>query len=164
MISGWKVPESKLSIKNAPYPEEKTEIPQKLYDDLEYCLSKGTKEELKWTKIVASKMQTEVTDSSVAWTSHHSKESRDKSDKSRTINSILPIIDNVSHDVHFQSHIMKVATDYTNYLNPGQRTIGCSDCPLYALKKKIQLANPTRVLRCPPPPLKNVCPPWDRNP
>ena len=42
-----KVPESKLSIKNAPYPEEKTEIPQKLYDDLEDCLSKGTKEELK---------------------------------------------------------------------------------------------------------------------
>ena len=38
---------------------------------------------------------------------------------------------------------MKVATDYTNYLNPGQRTIGCSDCPLYALKKKIQWANPT---------------------
>ena len=41
---------------------------------------------------------------------------------------------------------MKVATDYTNYLNPGQRTIGCYDYPLYALKKKIQWANPTLFL------------------
>ena len=66
-----KVPESKLSIKIAPYPKEKTKIPHKLYDDLEDCLSKGIKEELKCTKIVAS---------------------------------ILPLIDNVSHDVHFQSN------------------------------------------------------------
>ena len=35
-----------------------TKISQKFYDDLEDCLSKGIKEELKCTKIVASKMQT----------------------------------------------------------------------------------------------------------
>ena len=29
-----KVPESNVSIKIAPYPEEKTKIPQKFYDDL----------------------------------------------------------------------------------------------------------------------------------
>ena len=37
---------------------------------------------------------------------------------------------------------MKTAKDYTNYLNPGQTTVGSSDFPLYYLKKKIQSACP----------------------
>ena len=35
---------------------------------------------------------------------------------------------------------MKIAIAYTNYLNPGQVVVGCSDLPLYALKKVIQMA------------------------
>ena len=31
---------------------------------------------------------------------------------------------------------MKLAVEYTQYLNPGQIAIGCSDQPLYALKKR----------------------------
>ena len=59
-----------------------------------------------------------------------------------TLNHKLPVIYHVSPDVHFQYHIMKTAKDYTNYLNPGQTTVGSSDFPLYYLKKKIQSACP----------------------
>ena len=122
------------------YPKENVEIPLNFYDDLK----KQTAEEIKWAKIVASNIQPDSTEAnpSVSWTSHHSKENRDKSDKCHTINSSLPLIDHLSHDINFQSHIMKIAMDYTNFLNPGQRTIGCSDCPLYAIKKKLQWSNP----------------------
>ena len=37
---------------------------------------------------------------------------------------------------------MKVAVDYTKYLNPGQVAVGVSDLPLYALKRSIQKAYP----------------------
>ena len=37
---------------------------------------------------------------------------------------------------------MTLAMEYLNYINPGQTTVGCSDQPLYALKKKIQWSCP----------------------
>ena len=37
---------------------------------------------------------------------------------------------------------MKIAVEYTQHLNPGQIAVGCSDQPLYALMKTIQLAYP----------------------
>ena len=37
---------------------------------------------------------------------------------------------------------MKTSIEYTQYLNPGQIAVGCSDQPLYALKKTIQWAYP----------------------
>ena len=37
---------------------------------------------------------------------------------------------------------MKIAVEYTQHLNPGQIAVGCSDQPLYAWKKTIQLAYP----------------------
>ena len=36
---------------------------------------------------------------------------------------------------------MKISVAYTNYLNPGQIAVGCSDLPLYALKKVIQMSH-----------------------
>ena len=38
---------------------------------------------------------------------------------------------------------MNIAIKYTNYLNPGQIAVGCSDQPLYALKKTIQWMYPS---------------------
>ncbi len=34
--------------------------------------------------------------------------------------------------------------DYTNYLTPGQSTVGSSDQPLYAIKAKIQWSLPLK--------------------
>ena len=48
-----------------------------------------------------------------------------------TINTILPVVDHVSNYVDFKFHIMKLAMEYMNYINPKQTTVGCSDQPLY---------------------------------
>ena len=42
---------------------------------------------------------------------------------------------------------MKIAVEYTQYLNPGQVAVGCSDQLLYALKEMIQWAHPDLVLK-----------------
>ena len=39
---------------------------------------------------------------------------------------------------------MNVAIEYIGYLNEKQTAVGCLDCPLYAWKKKIQWACPSR--------------------
>ena len=56
------------------------------------------------------------------------------------INHKVPVINHVSHDTDFQFHIMSIAVDYTKFLNPEQATVSASDCPLFYLKKTIQLA------------------------
>ena len=40
---------------------------------------------------------------------------------------------------------MMIAKNYTEYINPQQIAVGCSDQPLYALKKKIQWACPQQL-------------------
>ena len=62
--------------------------------------------------------------------------------KEISISAVLPLIDHASNTVEFQYHIMSTAKEYTQYINPSQTTVGCSDQPLYAIKKKIQWACP----------------------
>ena len=75
---------------------------------------------------------------SFSWTGFHESRNRDKSDNDITINAILPVLDHVSHSQELQFHLMKTTVTYTRYLNPDQIAVGCSDQPLYALKKMIQ--------------------------
>ena len=56
----------------------------------------------------------------------------------KTIIAILPVIDRVSHSNKLQLHLMETSVKYTQFLIVGQVTVGCSDQPLYALKKIIQ--------------------------
>ena len=73
----------------------------------------------------------------ISWVSHHTGKHRDTSDQIKTIVGRLPLIDHYSNDIDLQAHLMKIAMDYTLYLNLHQgRAIGCSDQPLYAWKKK----------------------------
>ena len=58
----------------------------------------------------------------------------------KTIAVTLPVTYHVTNDVKFQRHIMKIAKSYISYLSSSQTAVGCSDQPLYALKKKIQWA------------------------
>ena len=44
--------------------------------------------------------------------------------------------------LELQYHVMKIAMEYTKYLNPGQVTVGVSDQPVFALKRSIQHAWP----------------------
>lgn len=55
------------------------------------------------------------------------------------VQTVLPVIHHPSNDANFQAHFMRVTIDYTRFLNPNQKTaVGCSDQPLYAIKKKLQ--------------------------
>ena len=47
------------------------------------------------------------------------------------------------HDIPFQNHALFTAINHTNYFNPGQTKVICSDQLLYALKKIINWANPS---------------------
>ena len=64
-----------------------------------------------------------------------------------TILSMLQVIDVVVlysvHDIPFQNHALFTAMNHTNYFNPGQTKVVCSDQPLYVLKKTIIWANPS---------------------
>ena len=73
---------------------------------------------------------------------HHTSIQRSDSYTLPTINTILPVVDQVSNDVDFKFHVTKLVMEYMNYINPGQTTVGCSDQPLYALKTKIQWSCP----------------------
>ena len=77
-----------------------------------------------------------------SWTAHHASFARGDSSALLTVNTIMPVIDHVSNHIDFQYHIMCTAAQYTEYLNPGQTTVGCADQPLYALKNKIQWSCP----------------------
>ena len=75
-----------------------------------------------------------------SWAGYHEKQFRDKTGNILTINVPLPLIHYKSSSVELQYHLIKVAVDYTKYLNPGQVAVGVSDLPLYALKRSIQMA------------------------
>ena len=83
----------------------------------------------------------------VSWTAHHEDKAWDQSENINTINVPLPLIDYKSSTIELQFHLMKIAVEYTQYLNPGQVAVGCSDQPLYALKKMIQWAHPDLFLK-----------------
>ena len=76
----------------------------------------------------------------VSWTAYHQSKSRDCGSNIPTVNVLLPLIDYKSSAIELQHHLMKISVAYTNYLNPGQVAVGCSDLPLYALKKVIQMS------------------------
>ena len=78
----------------------------------------------------------------VSWTAYHESKARDKLCKVPSIIVPLPLIDYKSSAPELQYHLMKTSIEYTQYLNPGQIAVGCSDQPLYALKKTIQWAYP----------------------
>ena len=76
----------------------------------------------------------------VSWTAYHKSKSRDRGSNIPTVNVLLPLIDYKSSAIELQHHLMKISVAYTTYLNPGQIAVGCSDLPLYALKKIIQMS------------------------
>ena len=80
----------------------------------------------------------------VSWVSYNIRMERDKSTKVRTNNACLPVIDHPSNDIDFQVKVMKMNIDFTNFINPSQVPVGCSDQPLYALKKKIMWSYPSK--------------------
>ena len=53
------------------------------------------------------------------WAGYAEKQSRDKTGNMLTINVSSPLIHYKSSSVELQYHSMKVAVDYTKYLNPG---------------------------------------------
>jgi len=65
-------------------------------------------------------------------------------EKTQTIYAVLPVIDDSSNDVNLQLfHVMKMAMEYTQFLNEDQGTaVGCLDRPLHAMKNKLQWAYP----------------------
>ena len=76
----------------------------------------------------------------MSWTAYHKSKSQDRSSNIPTVNVLLPLIDYKSSAIELQHHLMKISVAYTTYLNPGQIAVGCSDLPLYALKKIIQMS------------------------
>ena len=145
------VPGGNYSVKDATCPIQRTNIPEKLTKEIEECFKKGWKEEMEWAsksaKLIGDneRMGPLLGNMSVSYTKHHLEKSRDKSDKTSAINSVLPLIKSPSNDINFQAHIMNIAIEYTQYLNEKQGTaVGCSDQPLYAWKKKLQWSYPDR--------------------
>lgn len=79
----------------------------------------------------------------LSWTAHHIDMTRDKSEHTKTLITTLPVIDHLADDFDFQMHILKTNRCFTNYLNPGQTSVSCSDQPLYAKKKMLMWALPS---------------------
>jgi len=80
-----------------------------------------------------------------SWTKFHIAKVQNKSDFIRqdpNINAVLPDIDHSSNDVNLQLiHVMKMAMEYTQFLNEDQGTaVGCLDRLLHAMKKILQWA------------------------
>ena len=71
------------------------------------------------------------------WAGYHEKQSRDKSGNILTMNVSLPLIHYKPSPAELQYHLMKVAVNYTKYLNFGQVAVGVYDLPFYALKRSI---------------------------
>ena len=115
-------------------------------EDLEQMKLAQLSNEDDWLKEAAQVMRDtplpSATEPLVSWTAYHENKARDKSENITTINVPLPLIDRKSNEIELQFHIMKMAVDYTKYLIPEQVAVGCSDQPLYALKKTIQLTHP----------------------
>ena len=76
-----------------------------------------------------------------SWTGYHEKQSPDKTGNILTINVPLPLIHYKSSSVELPYPLMKVAVNYTKYLNLGQVDVRVSDLLLYALKRSIQMAS-----------------------
>ena len=81
------------------------------------------KEEVKWLELAAGEDDMS-NDLPVSWTAYHQSKARDQTAKTPTINVPLPVIDYKSSTIELQYHLMKVAVEYTQYLNPGQIPVG----------------------------------------
>ena len=145
------VTDARLSVKNAFCPIQRVTIPEEFSQELNSCYRENCKTEHHWLNTVCSNIleHSEQFSSSsdavnmVSWTSFHTKRSRDSPDKTPTINALLPVIYHISNDINPQAHVMTVAKQYTKFINEEQTTVGCSDQPLYAWKKKLQWAYPS---------------------
>ena len=151
-----KVLHSNVNISNGFFPIQTVNVPQEFSSQLSECYEENFSNETRWlTKVVASMDDNEHTVNAegdvaesnckpLSWTAYHIDAKPQDADLIITLNHKLPVINHVSHDIHFQYHIMSIAKDYTDFLNPAQTTVSCSDCPLYYLKKKIQWACPDK--------------------
>ena len=77
-------------------------------------------------KVTAATMDGELSKSvqqTILWTAHHASMQRSDSSTLPTIKTILPVVDHVSNDIDFQFHVMKLAMEYMNYINPGHTTV-----------------------------------------
>ena len=101
-------------------------------------------EENEWLESTQQIFEGEVNEDSdqVSWTAFHQNKARDSGSMIPTVNVPLPLIDYKSSAIELQYHLMQITVEYTNYINPGQIAVGCSDQHLYVLKKIIQMARP----------------------
>ena len=144
-----KVETANVSEKNSKYPStDAVSISDDFKLVLQTAFRTGKSEEYEWLAVASSSVTGDTVlrqdrNLKVSWTSHHVAKDRDKSDVIPAINAILPVIHYPSNTANFQAHFIRVTIDYTRFLNPNQRTaVGCSDQPLYALKKKLQWNHP----------------------
>ena len=114
-----------------------------LEDNLKKELETQLNEETKWLVNAIECMREEANEVKYAsWTSFHTSKNRNKSENIPTIHVNLPLLDYKSSEIELQYHLMATAVKYTRFLNPGQVAVGCSDQPLYAIKRTIQWMYP----------------------
>ena len=142
-----------INLKNSYYPIQTVCLPEDFEPKLLHCYKENFLAELKWSSKVANaavadhqlleSQEAQENQSKLSWTAHHAGCQRSPQNEI-TISAILPLIDYTSNTIEFQYHIMCIGKEYTAYINPSQTTVGCSDQPLYAIKKKIQWACPQK--------------------
>ena len=129
------------------YPLQTVNTSDSIESDLEKMKHDQLNNEEAWLIEASQVIEDTATVLPVSLTAHHEGKARDQSENINTINVPLPLIDYKSSTIELQFHLMKIAVEYTQYLNPGQVAVGCSDQPLYALKKMIQWAHPDLFLK-----------------
>ena len=88
-------------------------------------------EEKNWMDAV---LQPEL-DKPKCWSSYHARQKRSQV-PSPCNSAIFPLLKDVVHTMDMQPHLISLAIDYTEHLNPQQVTaVDCSDQPIYALSK-----------------------------
>ena len=122
---------------NATYAVETVSIPDAFREDLDTITHHELKNEDNWLEVACGDVEEGSLTQPTSWTAHHKSKACDRSENISTINVPLPLINYKSSAIELQYHLMKIAVEYTQH--PGQIAVGCSDQPLYALKKTIQL-------------------------
>ena len=112
------------------YPKQTLSISAEFRERLNDVKVRGVNDEDEWL-IAASDFDVDTSNVQTSWTSHHEGKARDKTEDICTINVPQPLINYKSSAIELQYHLMKIAVEYTIYLNPGQMAVGCSDQPLH---------------------------------
>ena len=146
-LDEFKKVNSVSNIGDVFYPLQTVNTSDSIESDLEKMKHDQLNNEEAWLIEASQVIEDTATVLPVSWTAHHEGKARDQSENINTINVPLPLIDYKSSTIELQFHLMKIAVEYTQYLNPGQVAVGCSDQPLYALKKMIQWAHPDLFLK-----------------